>query len=83
MFQSSECHGRCVLRKLPLAAVGLVVWKGRSLEVKRPGGELVMEIKVRESGILGLGDLVMPPTELVVTGAGTDRSLSRVEWRTL
>lgn len=72
MFQSREYHGRCVVRKLPLAAMGLNVWKGRSLEAKRPRGELVMEIKLRDRGILALGDSVMPPTELVVTGAGLE-----------
>lgn len=71
MFQSGEHQGRRVVRKLPLAAVGLTVWKGRSLEAKRPGGEGVgYEKSPRERGILASSDLLSPPAELVVIGAG-------------
>lgn len=41
-----------------------------------------MEIKVGDGEILGLGDLVMPPTELVVIGAGLEGRTS-TGWRTL
>lgn len=41
-----------------------------------------MEIKLGDEKILALGDLVMPPTELVVIGAGLKSlSLSHVECR--
>ena len=82
VFQSRKCHGRCVIGKLPLAAVGLFGWGDTRLETKRPGRELVMEIKLGDGEILGLGDLVMPPTELVVIGAGLERRTS-TGWRTL
>lgn len=66
VFQSGEHRGRRVVRKLPLAAVGLTVWKGRSLEAKRPGGEGVGYGKSpRERGILASSDLLRPPAELV------------------
>lgn len=72
---------------LPLAALGLTVWKGRSLEAKRSGEALVTEIKLGDVEILGWSDLVMPPTDLVVTGAGLEGkiylSLSQVGWRTM
>lgn len=72
---------------LPLAALGLIVWKGRSLEAKIPGEGLVTEIKLGDVEILGWSDLVMPPTDLVVTGAGLEGkiylSLSQVGWRTM
>lgn len=72
MFQSREYYDRCAIRKLPLAAVGLMVWKGRSLEAKRPGRELVLEIKLGDREILGLCDLVMPVTGLLVIGASLE-----------
>lgn len=69
VLQSRECHGRCVVRKLSLAAVDSLV-RVASLEAKRPGVALVMEIKVRDGEVFAVGDLAMPPTELVVIGAG-------------
>lgn len=57
-------------------------------EAWRPGDwrGLVTEIKLGDAEILGWGDLVMPPTELVMTGAGLEGrvylSLSQVGWRT-
>lgn len=70
MFHFRECHGRCVVRKLPLATLGLIGWRSIRLEAKKPGMELVIEIRLGAGEILGLGDLVMSPMELVVIGAG-------------
>lgn len=66
LFQSREYHGRCVVRKLPLAAVGLIGWKGTRLKAKRPDGDLVMEIELGDEEILGFGDFLMPPVELTI-----------------
>lgn len=58
-----------MVRKLPLAAVGLIAWKGITLKAKRPDGELVMGIELRDEEILGSSDFLMPPIELTVVDA--------------
>lgn len=70
MFHSRQCHDRCVVRKLPLTTLGLIGWRRIRLEAKKPGMGLVIEIRLGAGEILGLGDLVMSPMELVVIGAG-------------
>jgi len=55
---------------------------GTRLEAKKPDRELVMEINLGDGEILGLDDLVTPPGELVVVGAGLEGRAS-AEWETL
>lgn len=55
---------------------------GIRLEAKKPDRELVMEINLGDAEILGLDDLVMPPGELVVVGAGLEGRTS-TGWKTL
>lgn len=67
VFQSREYHGRCVGRKLLLAAWRLV---GEAQD-QRPRDQMGSWLwKLSGVGeILGEGDLLMPPIELVVIGA--------------
>ena len=55
---------------------------GTRLEAKKPDRELVMEINLGDGEILGLDDLVMPPGELMVVGAGLQGRAS-TGWKTL
>lgn len=72
VFQSRKYYGRYAVRKLPLAAVGLMVWKGRSQEAEKLGRELILEIKLGDREILGLCDLMMPVAGLLVIGASLE-----------